>query len=202
MRLLIGSLLAVVASAETHPVAAGWTAADSSEYQAKVDRSAFHSGHASMLLKFTGSKPDGYAARQSIQVGALRGKRIRLAAWLKADQAVDGGAIWLRVDMGNGDYILDAMLEVGPKPSGWSRYALVSEVPADAIGISFGVRMKGKGEIRADDFTLEVVDKPVATTMIERRPYRAADRAAAVQRLHEQYSSAPAKPVNMGFENP
>jgi len=83
---------------------------------------------------------------------------------------------------------------------GWTRITLVAEVPKDAAGISFGVRMKGSGEVWADDFTLRVVSNTVATTTVERRPFRGPGKDAAVREMLDDYGRAPSAPVNSGFE--
>jgi hypothetical protein len=78
----------------------------------------------------------------------------------------------------------------------------VAEVPQDAMGISFGVRMKGQGTIWADDLTFDIVSKSVPTNTIERRKYvgAAGARDAAIQALREEYSKALLQPVNLNFE--
>jgi hypothetical protein len=186
------------------PIAPGWTAPESSDYEAGIDHKVVRTGKGSLYLKSTGGNPKDYAARQSIKADAYRGKRIRLTAYVKPDQAAGGGAPWLRVDFQNADYVLDGMLELTARSAnvnGWVKCELVAQIPEDALGISFGLRMIGKGEIWADDLSFDVVPATVRTNTIERRKYRASDRDAAIQRLKEQYAKAPDRPVNLGFEN-
>ncbi len=205
-RLLMSLLAISLAAAQDRQFAAGWTSPESADYKASIDLKTAHGGHPSIWLKSITSSAQDYSARQSIRADAYRGKRVRFSGWLKPDHVEDGGALWLRVDMQNGDYILDGMLDLTAKSkpltssNGWTKCELVAQVPDDAIGISFGVRMKGKGEIWAADFSFDVVDKGVQTTMIERRPYRAgAGKDAAIQRLRDQYSKAPTHPINLGL---
>ena len=188
-------------------IATGWTAPESSDYEAGVDHKVVRGGKASLYLKSTSGNPKDYAARQSVKAEAYRGKRVRLTAWVKPDQAEQGGAPWLRVDFQNADYVLDGMLELTKASSaravnGWVKCELVAQIPDDALGISFGLRMIGKGEIWADDLAFDVVPATVRTNTIERRKYRSPDRDAAIQRLKEQYANAPERPVNLGYENP
>lgn len=207
LRLLTGLLATPLILAQSPPadrtIVTGWTSVESSAYQAAVDHKVAHSGRASLSLKsVTPAATSGYAARQRIQADAYRGQRIRITGWLKTDQAKDGSAIWLRVDYANGDYVLDGMLELGPAP-GWRRSALVADVGADAIGISFGVRMKGQGQVWADDFGIETVGKTVRTNTIERRPYRVATgKDEAIERMKDGYAKSPLHPINAGFETP
>jgi hypothetical protein len=189
-------------------VATGWTVPESGDYEAGIDRKVVHSGHGSLFLKSAGANAKDYSARQRIRAGAYRGKRVRLSGWVKPDQAVEGGALWLRVDFKNGDYVLDGMLELGakdrsiPMTNGWAKCVLVADVPEDAIGLSFGLRMRGAGEFWGDDLALEVVSKSTPTSTIERRPYRTKDKDAAIQRMVDEYAKAPERPVNLGFETP
>jgi hypothetical protein len=204
--------MATVQAASDNPkersVAAGWVSPESPEYEASIDHKVVHSGHGSVLLKAIGSTPKDFSVRQLIRADAYRGKRVRLSGWVKPDQAEEGGALWVRVDFKNGDYVLDGMLELSARDrslklvNGWTKCELVADVPDDALGVSFGVRMKGKGEFRADDLALDIVPKSVPTTTIERRPYRLADKEAMIQRLKDQFGRAPSHPINLGFENP
>jgi hypothetical protein len=174
-------------------VAMGWSAAESPAYRASIDHRAAHSGRASLLLKSESGDVQGFAAVQRIRAGAWRGKRIRLSGWLKSSGTDRGGALWLRIDMANGDYILDGMLE--SSPAGWTRKEIVASVPVDAVGISFGVRMAGRGEVWADDFVLEPAPGTVPVTTIERRKNPKAGDIVG------EFGKAPARAVNLGFEN-
>jgi hypothetical protein len=210
LRLVTAALFVlIVAAGQDHQIAAGWTSPEAADYQAAIDRKTTHGGHPSIDLKSISAASKDYSARQSIRAEDYRGKRVRFYGWLKPDRADDGAALWLRVDMQNGDYILDGMLDLTSKSrpvmdaSGWTKCELVAQIPDDAIGISFGVRMKGKGEIWASDFAFEVVDKRLQTTMIERRPYRGgAGKDAAIQKMRDQYVKAPMHPVNLSLNLP
>lgn len=189
------------------PVAPGWTAPESAAYKASVDRKTRHAGHPSLLIESTGSDASGFAVSQTIKADAWRGKRIRLTGYLKADESQDGGAIWFRIDMPNGDYILDGSLDysVADKSTrdaaGWTKSQTVAAIPADALGISFGLRMKGRGRIWASDFKWETVAAAIPTNTIERRGYKGKPgRDAAIAELQRKYASAAAQPANLDLE--
>jgi hypothetical protein len=206
-RALFPLIVALYAAAVPNyrPIAPGWSAPESADYSAGIDPKVAHGGRNSLYLKSVTPNPKEYAVRQFIRADAYRGKRIRLSGWIKPNAAQFGTALWLRVDMQNGDYVLDGMLGLSPEAiaaskDGWVRCDLVADVPADAVGIAFGVRMNGTGEVWADDLSITTVNKSVPTTTIERRPYRAPDKEAAVDRMRKQYAAAPLHPVNMSFE--
>jgi hypothetical protein len=50
----------------------------------------------------------------------------------------------------------------------WSRHAIVLDVPEDSTSISFGVLLKGTGQVWVDDFEFEVVKTDVPTTDLRR----------------------------------
>jgi hypothetical protein len=200
-------ILALYAAAVPNyrPVAPGWSAPESADYSAGIDPKVAHGGHNSLYLKSVTPNAKEYAVRQLVRADAYRGKRIRLSGWIKPNAVQFGTALWLRVDMQNGDYVLDGMLglsqeAIAASKDGWVRCDLVADVPGDAVGVAFGVRMNGTGEVWADDLSITTVNKSVPTTTIERRPYRAPDKEAAVERMRKQYTAAPLHPVNMSFE--
>ncbi len=183
-----GILLAALA-------AAGWEGPFTPDYQAGIDHNVRHSGRSSIYLKSNGPGAAGDSIRQRIRADLYRGKRIRLSGWINTDSAEQGGALWLRVDMQNGDYVLDNVVELKTGHAGWSRMELVAGVPADALGISFGLRMKGPGQVWADDLKLDVAGASVRVTTIERRKNR-----SAAEELKKEYANAPEHPVNLAFE--
>jgi hypothetical protein len=183
-------MLVAAAAADEVVVAPGWTAPVVAGYSAGIDPVA-HTGNHGVALRATGAGAGDFFVRQRVKADRWRGKKIRVAGWLKLDQAEGGAALWLRVDMSNGDYVLDGALELTRRP-GWTRAELVAFVPDDAAGISFGVRMKGGGVVWADDLSLAEAPAAARTTTIERRKNP--------KGLGDVYRDAKADPVNMGFE--
>src|SRR5436190_22881193 len=115
------------------PIAAGWTAPRVAGYTAGIEPIA-HSGRVGMALRSIGPATADFFIRQRVRADKWRGKKVRLSGWLKLDNVDGGAALWLRVDMANGDYVLDSAFELSRRP-GWTRAELVAAVPQDAIGI-------------------------------------------------------------------
>lgn len=156
-------------------IPASWSKSGGSpqNYDMFRDTATHHGGAASGSIK---SKPSaaGFATMmQTIKPDTYRGKRIRLSGYLKTDNVTSGSAFWLRVDpsdlgiplsfdnMGN---------RMATGTSDWKRYDLVVDVPDNAARIAFGFMLISGGQIWADDLTIEVVDKTVASTNMPMAP--------------------------------
>lgn len=102
---------------------------------------------------------------QSIKADDYRGRRIRFSAWLRTDEVNGQAGLFARVDGGGvvqtSDYMLGRTIDGNTR---WTQYAVVLDVPRDAIGITFGLQLTGPGELFADDASFEAVDVSVAVT--------------------------------------
>jgi hypothetical protein len=124
-------------------------------------------------------RPDGYAAlTRTYSAGDLRGRRIRLAGWLKTE---DAEKIEMVVSAMRGEEADIARLALGDgRMAGtldWRRYEMVLDIPDGAERLVVGIQTTGKGTVWARDFSLEVVDGSVSVsasasrwTMPQRRP--------------------------------
>lgn len=92
---------------------------------------------------------------------AYRGKRIKLAAFVRGDVAGTGnqGQMWLRVDRPNRQMgFFDNMGDRPITSSEWRRYEIEGYVAEDATGIAFGCFLLGGGRLWVDDFELLVAE--------------------------------------------
>src|SRR6202158_5931522 len=90
---------------------------------------------------------DGAVAVASahLAVEEARGKRVRLAGWIKT-AGIDRGwaGLWVRVEGTHGVLAFDNMGERGvPGAIGWSRVEVAIDVPAEAAAIVLGVLLPG-----------------------------------------------------------
>ena len=175
------------------PASAGWSFAtegsgiprnqDAGGFAAGVDREVAHGGQASVSIRSIVAEPKHFrAVTQLIKADAYRGKRVRLAGYLKTRDVRGGWAgLWLRVDGPDAKLLaidnMAAQRVMGT--TDWSRHAVVLDVPEAAVRLAFGALLHGTGQVWADDLTLEVVDpQEVTVTSKGVEPITHAERAA------------------------
>jgi hypothetical protein len=98
----------------------------------------------------------------------LAGKRVRFSAYVMAEGVREHAEVW----MATTDYLprfgrFDGKLNRPIKgTTGWERYEITQDVPADSNSIVFGLRLVGQGKVWIDAARLEEVseDVPVITT--------------------------------------
>ena len=137
--------------------------------------------------------------QQFFAADAYRGHRLRWSGWLNSSGTANWSAgLWMRIDGPGVVLAFDNMSNrMVTTTSGWERFAVVLDVPANAIGISLGLLTLGAGEVVADDFVLETVDESVpVTNMLSGPEPLGSDSATTVA----AYARAPRAPSNLGFE--
>ncbi len=165
-------------------------------YSMVVDSEIRHSGNASASIKFNCGDdqfPWG-SLGQPIAADDYRSKRVRLSGWLRT---LDAGqaSLWMRVDGERRQLAFDAMS--GRSAGGttqWKMYSVVLDVPNEAKNIFLGAVLVGKGQMWADDLTLEVVDKDVSVTKPDSGETPENDSYAKIPKATNK------RPVNMSFE--
>ena len=164
----------------------GWMLAGASpgDYEAGVDRKVTHGGKASGFLRAK-EMPKGFGTlMQMFKPDAYRGKRVRLSAWVKAQQVSNWAGVWMRVDGDDKTPLAFDNMQNRPikGTSGWTKYEIVLDVADKATAIAFGILLDGAGAVWIDDIRFEVVDRSVPTTGYGGSTQRAA-------------------PENLGFED-
>jgi len=102
---------------------------------------------------------------QSLEAWPYRGRRLRLAAWVRAD-GVSRAHLFLRVYNRDRRRLAFDNMESRPiRGSGdWALHQVVLDVPEDAAEVAFGAFLHGQGRVWADDFSLTVVGPEVPVT--------------------------------------
>lgn len=175
----------------------GWLRAGDrpQNYEMRLDKSTKHGGQASAHIKFMADKPEGFGTlMQSFKADVYRGQRLRMSAWMRTEEA-DSAQLWLRLDGAKGMGGFDNM---GNRrvtgATDWKKYELTLDVPAETVGIAFGVLVLGKGQVWVDDFTFEVVGTDVPSTNML--------TPEQMKEEHETGAAAayPTQAVNLDFE--
>jgi len=158
-------------------------------YVVGVDRVQTHAGKPSAYVKSIEPAVDGFGGMmQMCAADAYHGKRLRLSAWMKTENANDGGAhLWFRVDgRDQGQMLQFDNMDNRPLKgsSDWQQVAIVLDVSPNAAALAYGFFVGGTGQAWVSALTLEEVGPEVPTTDVT---------AAAHRRL-------PTAPVNLGFD--
>ena len=201
--LAYGALLVGLASTSRGTLAAqepyAWliTGQDADDYRLRRDEDVARTGEASMRLAARGNRRNSQWAVsvQMVDATAYRGKRIRLAGYVKGDELRSGG-LWLRVDgILDGSYAMLALDNTEDRrvegTQDWTETEIVVDVPPESVTILFGAMINGDGTVWVDDLVLE--EAPDAEPTSE----------AEVQRTDSPYARPPGVfgvPTNLDFE--
>ena len=138
-------------------------------YVVGVDKDKTHDGLPSAYAKSIEPSIDGFGGMmQMCDARNFLGKRLRLSAWMKTEDANDGGAhLWFRIDAKAGGAMLgfDNMDRRPVKgTTDWKNYSIVLDVSANAGALAFGFFIDGTGRAWVSGFKLEEVGPDVPTT--------------------------------------
>lgn len=95
-----------------------------------------------------------------------RGRRVRFSALVKTADVVGWSGLWMRVDDAAKRVLQFDNMQSRPVrgTTGWTRYAVVLDVPAATERVAFGVLLDGGGAVWLADVTLEAVGDDVPST--------------------------------------
>lgn len=182
----------------------GWAGgtANPGEYELGRDVGVQHGGRVSVYIRNLSQQtsPNSFMTlTQSLRADRVRGKRVRLAGYLRvAGVTGDGVALWFRGDGAKKMLAFDNM--EGRRRTGtedWRLAEIVVDVPAEVVGFAFGVFLAGPGVAWADDLRLDVVDSTVPLTApAVDTPVPGADSAGTVA----YYNRLGTEPLNLDFE--
>ena len=105
------------------------------------------------------------AASRTVDLGQLKGKRMRFSAMVKSKDLANWGGLGMYA-MGNEKLVL--VDDMGGRPivgtTDWTRYEIVADVPEEADIMSVSVHMYGAGQMWMDDAKIEIVGNDVPIT--------------------------------------
>jgi hypothetical protein len=122
----------------------------------------------SAFIKAKIAAPIGFATvMEQIDAVQYHGKRLRLTALIKT---ADAGKtqLWMRVDGPDNKILKFYNMDDRPVTgtADWKSYAVVLDVPPEAVVVSFGYFLDGKGEAWAKDFSLTPVGEDVPESVM------------------------------------
>jgi hypothetical protein len=102
---------------------------------------------------------------QDISAQNFRGKRLKLAGFIKTAEVQDWTGLWMRVDGANGVIAFDNMED--RRISGtteWKSYSVVLDVPEQSKKIRIGFMQAGPGTSWLSNCSFEPVEKTISVT--------------------------------------
>ena len=151
----------------------GWYRAGSkpNSYAMHLDKGAGKDGNDVITIKSVDRLIDGFGTvMQSFMLEKYLGKRIKMTGYLKTRDVEDWAGLWLRVDGKKYKLLAFDNMKNGKRDrsvtgnTDWKQYEIVLDVPDEAINISFGTLLSGKGQVWFDKIDFEVVSKKTETT--------------------------------------
>jgi erythromycin esterase len=136
----------------------GWPAPATAGYEVTAVADG-HNGHG-LALRATAADSKFGASLREVPLPLVRGKRVRLHAWVKTDGVAHGFAgVMLRAD--GEDQAFDNMADRGVTgTTPWHEIWAEIVVPETATGVIMGPLLVGDGSAVFDDLRLEVADAP------------------------------------------
>jgi DNA-binding winged helix-turn-helix (wHTH) protein len=139
----------------------GWLLSGSnpSNYEMGVDPQASYHGSPSTYLKAKQPSMEGFGTlMQQFGTGQYAGKRLRLTAFVKAEEVRDWAGLWIRVERGPTIVSFDTMQDQPIKgTTNWQNYEVFLDVPRDATQIAFGILLSKSGTVWLNSVKFESV---------------------------------------------
>jgi transcriptional regulator with XRE-family HTH domain len=143
----------------------GWSRAGnaSESYIIGLDKTIVKSGESSAFLESIDKKIEGFGTlAQSCSAEKYLGKRVKLTAYIKAENVENTAGMWWRVDGKEGKRGLsfDNMHDRPIKgTTEWIKYETTLDVPLESGNMSFGILMEGTGKLWIDNVSFKVISK-------------------------------------------
>jgi len=137
------------------------------DYEISMDSVVLRGRKPTHLLASKADSCKGFGTLMQMFTGkAYLGKRVRLSAWVKAENVEDWAGVWMRVDGPNGKSSAFDNMQTRPIKGSrdWQRYEVVLEVAPNSAALALGVLLSGKGKVWMEEPLIEVVDSRIPVT--------------------------------------
>ena len=144
---------------------AGWEIAQhagATSYEFTLDGKIVHNGKQSLRIDNVGSEPYGMVS-QELPVGELRGKTLRLSAYLRTRDVTGnrygrGAALVLQALVQGSPLAFNHMRDAPARgTTEWTRHEVTLAIPPQTQKILVGAMLTGPGTVWLDDVALEVL---------------------------------------------
>jgi hypothetical protein len=150
---------------------AGWwkNGKNHENYVAGEDSLQTRGGLPSSYVKSIRDASDSFGGMmQTTPAENYTGKRVRMTAWVKTEEANDGGGhLWLRIDGQERGKTL-GFDNMGSRPikgtTDWQEASIVLDVPQGAVSLAYGFFVSGNGKMWVSGHTISEVGSDVPTT--------------------------------------
>ncbi len=128
-------------------------------YEMGIDKGKGQDGKNCATIKSKQDDIQGFGTlMQSSSPKKYLGKKIKMTGYLKTENVSDWTGLWLRVDEADSQQPLsfNNMYDRGiTGTTGWTKYEIILDVPANASNIAYGALLAGTGQIWFDNITFE-----------------------------------------------
>jgi hypothetical protein len=139
----------------------GWEAdLPASQYRIGLDREARHGGKFAAFLEPRSARlesPEYGSLVQTISARNFRGKRMKFSAFVKTERLKGKAQLWTLVWHSSPDSSNREVATPIENDSDWARQEVEFSVADDAVTIECGLMLIGRGRVRMDDASLDVV---------------------------------------------
>ncbi len=164
---VVGLVLLIVCglALQAAELPAGWLlmAKDREAYEIGTDLHVLYKGAPSLYLKGKEPMPKVAGLAEFVPAEKYAGERVRFSAVTRTEGVEGGAQLVFHVNRDKGPMIESI---AGPirGNSGWQNYAVVVDVPQDAINMNVGVALAGQGTVWLNDVKIEIVGSDVPTS--------------------------------------
>jgi len=127
-------------------------------YEMGIDKGTGQDGKNSATIKSKEDDIQGFGTlMQSSSPEKYLGKKIKMTGYLKTDSVNGWTGLWLRVDNADNQPLsFDNMQDRNiTGTTGWTKYEIILDVPANAFNLAYGALLAGSGQIWFDNITFE-----------------------------------------------
>lgn len=127
-------------------------------YEMGIDKGTGQDGKNSATIKSKEDDIQGFGTlMQASSPEKYLGKKIKMTGYLKTEKVSGWTGLWLRVDDADSQPLsFDNMYDKGiTGTTGWTKYEIILDVPANASNLAYGALLNGSGQIWFDNITFE-----------------------------------------------